>query len=321
MGKIDIALRHVAQRHPEHLIRPLLAPGLSLEIGAWIETQLTTLERRLDKTLAVRVAGALRLVHLEFQAELTAAVPYRIFEYGALLLIALRACGERGLGPPPEAPQDEPAAPPGPLPPIEAVVIVLGGRREPWPSMGEYRTGWPEAEFSGVRFRIEAVYQRTVAELLAREGALWLVFASLAVDASVDRMHEVIDAIREREPDDVERAELYAALLQLAELDPWGHNLRKEIAMMVEAIDQEIIMESETLREVFEKGEEKGTEKGIEKTLRGLFARRIGRELTTAEQRALAAQARTQDGEPAVQAALDLEGEALVRWLLGSLPG
>ncbi|AUX41815.1 uncharacterized protein SOCE26_032400 [Sorangium cellulosum] len=49
--------------------------------------------------------------------------------------------------------------------PIESVVVVLSGREEPWPTHGSYRTSPPGEAFSGVHFRIEAVYQRTMAEL------------------------------------------------------------------------------------------------------------------------------------------------------------
>jgi hypothetical protein len=51
------------------------------------------------------------------------------------------------------------------------VVLVLRGRQEPWPEEGEYGTDWPELPWSGTRFRVEAVYQRTVAELLSEAFA------------------------------------------------------------------------------------------------------------------------------------------------------
>lgn len=106
---------------------------------------------------------------MEFLAELREDAAYRIFEYTALLLMSLRRITDGG-----------------PLPPVESAVIVLGGRQQPWPPLGQYRTSWPESPFSGVQFRVEAVYQRTVAELLSRDGTLWLVFAPLAVDANVE---------------------------------------------------------------------------------------------------------------------------------------
>jgi len=304
MGQLDMAVRHVTQHHPEQLVAGLFAPHLRVDVGRWLETQVTTVERRLDKALELRVDGEPRLLSVEFLAELRDEDAYRIFEYTALLLMGLRRITDSA-----------------PLPPLESAVIVLGGRQQPWPPTGAYRTGWPESPFSGVHFRVEAVYQRTVAELLSRAGTLWLVFTPLAVDANVEAMRQVTAAIREREPDELERAELYAAMLVLAEFDPWNHNLHKEVrGMIAEQLDMDVIMKSATLREAFERGceegKEKGVEKGIERLLRTLFERRVGRALTTPEQQALAVQARTQTGQAALDAALQFEGEALAAWLL-----
>lgn len=212
MGQIDIAVRHVAQHHPEQLVAALLEPGPRVKIGRWLETQVTALERRLDKALELWVDGERRLLVVEFLAEMREEDPYRIFQYTALLLMGLHGITDRM-----------------PLPPVEAALIVLGGRKKPWPAVGQYRTGWPESPFSGAHFRVEAVYQRTVAELLSRAGTLWLVFAPLAVDANVEAMRQVVAAIREREPEELECAAMYAAMLMLAEFDPWGHNLHEEI--------------------------------------------------------------------------------------------
>ncbi|KYF94192.1 hypothetical protein BE20_07145 [Sorangium cellulosum] len=61
---------------------------------------------------------------------------------------------------------------------MESVAALLSGRAAPWPLEGEFRTNWPESErFCGQSFRIEAVDQRKVAELMARPGVFWLVFA------------------------------------------------------------------------------------------------------------------------------------------------
>jgi hypothetical protein len=73
------------------------------------------------------------------------------------------------------------AAPEEGAPPIESMVVVLTGRRRPWPEDGKHRTGWPERrKWSGFHYRIDAVYQRTVAKLRARGSVLWLVFVPLA---------------------------------------------------------------------------------------------------------------------------------------------
>lgn len=55
---------------------------------------------------------------------------------------------------------------------------------------------------------------------------------------------------------------------------------------------------------------------GVERMLRRLFARRVGRELTQAEQQALSARAHAGDPEAVEDRALTLEGERLASWLL-----
>jgi hypothetical protein len=83
-------------------------------------------------------------------------------------------------------------------PRIESTVVLLSGREKPWPTWGRYRTSPPDVPFSGVRFRIEAVYQRTVAELEAKDNPLWMIFAPLAVDATRKRMAQVVAALRKK---------------------------------------------------------------------------------------------------------------------------
>jgi len=91
--------------------------------------------------------------------------------------------------------------------------MALRGRKAPWPAEAEYATGWPELPWSGTRFHVEAVYQRTVVELRARGTLVWLVFTPLARDASVEALREVLDEIRRRAPAPEERGALFAALL------------------------------------------------------------------------------------------------------------
>ena len=197
MAQYDIALRHVTRRHAEDLARALLPPGLSVEVVGWIDTQVTALERRLDKALDVRVAGRRRALHVEIAVDLHAGDLYRFYTYQAHLVMALHDEAAQAL----PVPDPEPLADTqgGAKPsrthltapvPVHSVVILLRGRREPWPEEAAYATGWPEASFGGVHMRIEAVYQRTVAELRARGGLLWLVFTPLATDASVAALRE-----------------------------------------------------------------------------------------------------------------------------------
>jgi hypothetical protein len=265
-------------------------------------------QREVDKALGLRIDGELRALQTEFEVVLRVKrMDDRVREYQAMF----------HLGRSVEAPEE-------PRPPIESVVVVLTGRSKPWPKVRRVRIGWPEGRWAGHRYRIDAVYQRTVAELMARGSVLWLVFVPLACDASVEAVRRVVDELRARVKDPAERADLYAALLVMADIDPRGYHMRKEIAAMMQDESMELIKMSQTLREAFERGEKKGVKKGvrkgvqegIERMLRRLFLRRLGRPLTEQEQQALVDRARVQDPEEVEDRALSLEGEALATWLL-----
>ena len=275
----------------------------------------------MDKALDLRSDGLRRLLHLEIVVDPTSSLAFRMFEYATMLVIALQAAAE------------ESAGVRGELPPIQSVALILSGRAKPWSPVAELRTSWPEpAPWSGHRFQIEPVYQRTMDELLARPGTFWLVFAPVAVDANVESMRQVLEELRRREPRDVERAELYAAMLVVAELNTWEHNLEKELRAMMQDADFETLMKSRTFREVFETGiargkkegieagKKEGIEKGrraaIEELLQGLLMRRMQRELTPDEQAALSNRAATLDSQQA-SAVLDLDADALRGWLFG----
>ena len=228
MGQYDIALRHVVEQHARDLVQGL-SPGLPVESASWVETQLTAMERRMDKALELRSGGLRRLLHLEIVVDPTSRLAFRMFEYATLLVISLQA----------------------------------------------------------------------------------------AADASAG---QVLEELRRREPRDDERADLYAAMLVVAELNTWEHNLGKELRSMMQDADFETVMKSRTFREVFEKGIEKGIEKGrragIEEMLQRLLMRRMQRELTPDEQAALTSRVATLDGEQA-SAVLDLDADALRAWLFG----
>jgi hypothetical protein len=225
-----------------------------------------------------------------------------VHEYQGLSRIAFRA----------ERPRARP-------PRMETVVILLTGRREPWPERKVLRTSWRGQRFSGTHFRIDAVYQRTVADLDARGSPFWLAFTPLARDASLAAMRGVVSRIRAQVRDDEERWDLFAALLVMADIDPWGHNLRTEIEAMIQEDPTDLIQVSKTLRDAYERGQreglETGIEKGIQQMLRRLFAKRLHRSLTARERRALAARTAVAP-EETQDKGLALEGEALAAWLL-----
>jgi hypothetical protein len=299
MGTADITLRHIVRSHPEALVQALDVQG-RVEVVGWIDTQVTALERRLDKALGLRIDGELRALQTEFEVALRVErMDQRVREYQAMF----------HLGRSIEAPKQPP-------PPIESLVVVLTGRRKPWPKVRKVRISWPEGEWAGHRYHIDAVYQRTVAELMARGSPLWLVFAPLACDATVASVRRVVDELRVRVRDPRERAELYAALMVMAEVDPRGYDMGQEIAEMVRYESTELFKLSRTLQEAFAAGEKKGHRRAIRSMLHRLFLRRLGRPLTEAEEKALANRARKQDPEEVEDRALSLEGEALAAWLL-----
>ena len=229
--------------------------------------------------------GDRRLFHTEWQLEMEADVPFRIFEYHSLFALALAAETPAGTD----------------VPPIDSVLVLLSGREKPWPAEGEYRTSSPDAPFSGVRFRIDAVYQRTVAELLAR-GPLWAIFAPLAIDADPDQMRRVLEELRTTmAPPDFK--ELGVALSVMADVDKRQRGLREVI---IPLLDEEVVMQSTIYK--------MGLEKGFEPVAR-LFARRIGRALVPSEREALVQRLDTLGPDRLLDVGLALSPEALTTWL------
>ncbi|WP_434041663.1 MULTISPECIES: hypothetical protein [Sorangium] len=315
MGDADITLRHLARRRPEDLARAFVPEGRPVEVLGWVDSQVTHIERRLDKALRLRIDGEPRVLHVEFCFALRDDVPDRVFEYLGFLFAALRL-----------------EAPGAPVPPIETVAVVLSGRKRRLPATGKRRIAWPGRPFSGAHFRVDAVYQRTIGELRARGSVLWLVFAPLARDATAAALREVVAEIHAGAANAEERAELYTALLVMATIDPWGHTLWKELVMMVEDKEEgllrrtpiigEMIIEAEQRGELRgeQRGEERGKQQAIAELLGRLFARRLGRRPTAEEERSIIERARALGPGEVEDALLDLDGEALVRWLAEPIP-
>lgn len=162
------------------------------------------------------------------------------------------------------------------LPPIESTLVLLSGREEPWPAEGEFRTSPRDAPFSGVRFRIEPVYQRTVAELEARGSLLWMIFAPLAVDASGEKMGKVIGQLR-AQTSRREFEELAVAMTMLADADKRGRCLREQI---VAFLPEEVVVESWIFKQGVERGRGQGKAEGkaegkADAVIKVLAARRI----------------------------------------------
>ena len=76
----------------------------------------------------------------------------------------------------------------------------------------------------------------------------------------------------------------------------------------------ELIIEAE------QRGEQRGEQKAIAALLGRLFARRLGRSPTSEEERLIVERARAIGSGEVEDALLDLEGEALIRWLAEPIP-
>jgi hypothetical protein len=307
---VDLILRHVSHLFPEELARGLLGADSSLT-AAVFETQVTSRHRALDRTLDVRVDGHRRLLHVEWQGHMPVDMPFRTYEYQVLLGLAV--AGERRGGI--EL-----------VPPIESVVVLLAGREEPWPAYGSYRLSPQNAPFSGVHFRIEPVYQRTVAELEAMESPFWMIFAPLAVDADERGLQNSMKRLRARVSSE-SYEELGVAMAVLAEADGRERGLRNVVRSL---LPRELVMQSQFLKEMKELFREEGRREGREaglaearaearaealRPLVHLVERRLDRVLSAGERDRLAERMQQDGAERVGDAVLDLAPEDLAAWI------
>ena len=309
MSEADEAWRVVSRHVPDAMARALTDPAAIVRDAQWIETQFTRRARRLDRALRVEVNGRPEVQHVEWAWRWSRRLPLRMFEYHAMLAMALHA--ELG---------DE-------APPIRSAVVLLSGRERAWPSLCELRTSPLDAEFAGLRVRLDAVYQQRIEALRARGSELWLAFAPLAVDADERSVRRVVDELRERVRDEAQLAELAAAMTVFAQVD----GRRRGLAERVEAMfPSEVIMRNtiytrghaagvaQGIEKGIERGIEKGIERGIEKGLTPLLrqiARRLGRSLSIDERRSLAVRLDTVGPERLGDVVLDLNALELAAWL------
>ena len=265
MGDVDIALRQVATRHPEDLARLFVPPGTPILSMRWLDTQLAARERRADKGLLVQLATHRLAIHNEWFIDVDADMAWRMYEYGCQLQEAVRQEDAARAAAAKKRAKSDPQAPPYVAPArlyVQACAVVLDGPDTPLPTRGAWWISPPDApadEESVARFRIEAVYQRTTAELLAHPGVLWLVFAPLARDASETTLRLAVQAARERAQSREELEDLASAMQVLATARPRGPTLT---ARMIDMFKEEGLIERTWL---FQHGVEKGIEKGIEK--------------------------------------------------------
>ncbi len=243
VNEVDLVLRHVTHRFPDELARALLPDAASLTGCSWLDTQLTARDRRLDKGLYVVADGEPMVEHVEWQLRWTSDLLFRMYEYHSLYTLALRESAPKAT----RAPR------------VHSTVVLLGGREAPWPPIKRFRTVPRGEPFSGLCVHVEAVYQRTVAELASRRSPLWMIFAPLAVDASRDNLPEVVRGLRRRAP----RArfdELALAMTVLADADRRERGLRQTITAQ---LPEELVMRSWVYTQGLEKGREEGRAVGL----------------------------------------------------------
>ena len=174
----------------------------------------------------------------------SADVPRRVYEYNTLSMLAA-------------------TAEPRPWPRLQNVVVLLGGRQAPWPVRQAFRTSPPEEPFRGVRFRLEAVYQRSVAELEGW-GLLGRLFVPLAADAEPRTVERAARWLVRHARSRWELADLGATMAVLAEADGRERGLGP---VVLSVLDSDLVMQSsiytmgkaEGLRE----GEAKGKAEGL----------------------------------------------------------
>lgn len=165
-----------------------------------------------------------------------------------------------------------------------------------------------------MQFRIEAVYQRTVAELAARGSPFWLIFTPLAADADRSKLNQVIEELRvcsgERQ-----FGELGAAMVALAEADTRERGLADVVKSL---LPREVVMQNSIYREGKAAGLKEGLEKGLEKGLALLahqVERRLGRSLTADERGRLSERLGAEGPEKVGDVVLDLSADDLSMWL------
>jgi len=309
----DLSLRSMSRLFPVALARMILLPDERIEETVWTETQVTARQRRADRVLIIRIAGSgYRLLHIEWTMRLTASVRERAAEYHFILAKSAR----RDLRRKRRWKGTDVAIS------VESVIVVLTGRKKPWPRFGRYKTSPAGKRFTGVIFRLEAVYQRTIAELEANGSIFWLAFVPLAMDATQDEIIRIIEKLRV-EATAEEFVEIIATMLSMAQIKKDWPGLTDVIRF---AARKEVTVRhpwycdgrEDGLAEGREEGLEEGREEGREEGLAPLlfqFERRLGRPLTIGERRRIANRLLKDGPEKLGSVVIDLSRKKLALWL------
>lgn len=296
----DMSLRAASRLFPGMLARLVVRPDEQIRRVHWGETQVSARARRLDRVLHIRLARrGYRLLHIEWTMRLNGLVRERAAEYHFLLAKTVRRDmrnerkGKRRL----------PVT-------VETVIVVLSGRKKPWRAFGRYQTSPKGKRFTGIRFRIEPVYQRTVAELEAKEGIFRLVFVPLAIDADELHIRRIVEKVRQSATGE-EFSEIVATMLSMAKI-------RKDRPEFVDVVrmaeKQEDVMVHPWYVDGRKHGREEGREKGLA-LLAFVLERRLGRTLTEKERKRIALRLEKDGPEKLGAAVMDLSPKKLEAWL------
>ncbi len=279
----------------------------------WSDTQVVARERRLDRSLNIDLGNNERIVlHFEWVLRLTERSRERAAQYHLESAFTARSDARtmrrvhrtmRHVF-------------------VKSVIVVLTGRKKRWPRYGKYQTSPPGKRFTGVRFRIVAVYQHTVEQLKRKGSLFWLAFVPLAKDADAEKLGQTVKSIGEGATWEV-FVEVISTMLSMAQL-------RNDRPEFMDVIRQAARKENAMRHPWYQDGHADGFAKGkLEGKLEGkregkreglatlvfLFERRLGRTLRAREQERLAKRL-THDGpEKLGTVVLDYSPEELAAWL------
>lgn len=301
----DKSLREMSRLFPRGLARLVLRRGERIRRLAWGETQIAAHQQRMDRVLVVDVSPYHRKVlHIEWTMRLNEAVTEQTAGYHIKAAIAARR----------DARRIRRRGEPKKRVTVKSYVVVLTGRNKPWPEMGELRTSEEHDGFTGVEFVIEPVYQRTVAELEARESVFWLAFVPLARDADVEKLRRTMEQLRARatEEEFVEVASTMLSMAQVKKGRPEFFDVIRSVSTKEEPVRHPWFEDGKIV------GLQQGLQQGKQEGLRLLmyqFERRLGRQLRESERKRIESRLAKDGPEKLGSVVLDLSSDALAAWL------
>lgn len=307
-SEADRVLRYISRKHPRSYAYGHLRRHVSIDDFEWLETQMGTAERRLDRALLVVMGDERRVLHAEWATRWTRHAMDRGFEYHNLFAIEAgwdaRAKSVKG------KPPVEPAR-------VDSFMVVLTGSHRKKPTTMVRRTSSDDVPFCGVEMRVEFIYQRTVAEVEAMGGLFWLVFVPLAVDVDEGKLDRVLRRIERQTKTEEAYADLLAAMTILARLNKRNQHLADVLESRAKR--ENVAMKNcffvEGKKEGKKEGKREGQKQGQLAILAHLLERRIKRSLTEAERARLAARLDKDGPDNLGDVVLDLSPDEIESWL------